>query len=116
MEQTFGQYLRNQRRMAGISQRELASRVSVDFSYISKLENDRLPPPSARAVIAIADALGASRDDFLARVGKIPDDIERAIATSPGAQRFLLDAQLMSLSDKEWQEIRAALGRLREGQ
>ena len=43
MEQTFGQYLREQRRRAGMSQRELASRVSVDFSYISKLENDRLP-------------------------------------------------------------------------
>ena len=116
MAQTFGEYLREQRRRAGATQRDLASRVSVDYSYISKLENDRLPPPSARAVIAIADALGASRDDFLARVGKIPDDVERAIASSPGAQGFLLDVQLMALSDREWEEIRAALGRLREDQ
>ena len=115
MNETFGQYLRGKRREAGINQRELASRISVDFSYISKLENDRMPPPSAKTVVAIAEALSASRDEFLARVGKIPSDIEEAIGGSPGAQGFLQDAQLMALSDHEWMEIRSALRRLRDG-
>ena len=114
MSKTFGQYLREERRRSGVSQRELAQRVSVDFSYISKLENDRLPPPSANTVIAIADVLGGARDEYLARVGKIPTDVEQAIATSPSAQGFLQDAQLMDLSDQEWREIRQALSRLRE--
>ena len=115
MNETFGQYLRGKRRAAGINQRELASRISVDFSYISKLENDRMPPPSAKTVVAIAEALSASRDEFLARVGKIPTDIEEAIGGSTGAQGFLQDAQLMALSDDEWIEIRSALRRLRDG-
>ncbi|MYA61760.1 MAG: helix-turn-helix transcriptional regulator, partial [Dehalococcoidia bacterium] len=55
MKGTFGQYLREQRRKAGISQRELARRVTVDFSYISNMENARLPPPTATNLIAIAD-------------------------------------------------------------
>lgn len=114
MADTFGQYLREQRRKAKISQRELARQVSVDFSYISKLENDRLPPPSARTVIAIADVLGTPRDEILARVGKIPDDVEEAIGTSPGAQSFLQEAQLLKPSDHEWEEMRATLVRLRE--
>lgn len=114
MESTFGQYLREQRRKASISQRELASRVSVDFSYISKLENDRLPPPSAKTVIAIADVLGTPRDEILARVGKIPDEVEEAIGTSPGAQSFLQEAQLLRPSDQEWEEMKTALVRLRE--
>ena len=114
MTETFGQYLRGKRREAGISQRELATRISVDFSYISKLENDRLPPPSASTVVSIAEALSAPRDEFLARVGKIPSDVEEAIAGSPGAQGFLQDVQLMALSDDEWREIRAALSRLRD--
>lgn len=114
MDSTFGQYLRQERRRSGITQRELARQVSVDFSYISKLENDRLPPPSASTVIAIAAALGASREEFLARVGKIPTEVEQAIATSPGAQGFLQEAQLMKLSDREWEEIRRSLGRIRE--
>lgn len=115
MKGTFGQYLREQRRNANISQRELARRVSVDFSYISKLENDRLPPPSAKTLIAIADVLGTPRDEILARGGKIPTEVEEAIAGSPGAQGFLQDAQLMKPSDEEWEEIRATLVRLREG-
>ena len=114
MPETFGQYLRSERRKAGISQRQLAGQISVDFSYISKLENGRLPPPSARTVVAIAEALSSSREEFLARVGKIPSDIEEAISGSPGAQGFLQDAQLMALSDDEWREIRVALHKLRE--
>ena len=114
MTETFGQYLRHKRREAGISQRELATRISVDYSYISKLENDRLPPPSARTVVSIAEALSASRDEFLARVGKIPSDVEEAIGSSADAQGFLQDAQLMALSDDEWREIRTALSRLRD--
>lgn len=115
MESTFGQFLRTQRRLAGISQRELARRVDVDYSYISKLENDRLPPPSAATVIAMADALEISRESFLAVVGKIPTEVEKAIGKSQGAQGFLKDAQLMELSDAEWSKIRAALSRLRDG-
>ena len=88
MTETFGQYLRGKRREAGISQRELASRISLDYSYISKLENDRLPPPSAKTVVSIAEALSTSRDEFLARVGKIPSDVEEAIGGSPVAQGF----------------------------
>lgn len=114
MADTFGQYLREQRRKARISQRELARQVSVDFSYISKLENDRLPPPSAKTVIAIADALGTPRDEILARGGKIPNEVEEAIGTSPGAQGFLQEAQLLRPSDQEWEEMRATLVRLRE--
>jgi transcriptional regulator with XRE-family HTH domain len=47
MENQFGDALREKRRVAGVSQRELADRVNVDFSYISKVETGRLPPPSA---------------------------------------------------------------------
>jgi predicted transcriptional regulator len=42
MENQFGDALREKRRVAGVSQRELADRVNVDFSYISKVETDCL--------------------------------------------------------------------------
>ena len=47
MAKTFGQSLRELRSSKIVSQRELAEKVGVDFSYISKVENDRLPPPAA---------------------------------------------------------------------
>jgi len=48
--QTFGQRLRELRKEARISQRELAERVEVDFTYLSKIENDRVEPPSEAVI------------------------------------------------------------------
>jgi len=39
-------------RKAAISQRDLAA-AGLDFSYISKLENDRIPSSAADTVVAI---------------------------------------------------------------
>ena len=50
MENTFGQLMKDLRRSRSISQRDLAIQVGVDFTYISKIENDRLPPPSAQTI------------------------------------------------------------------
>jgi transcriptional regulator with XRE-family HTH domain len=114
MNKTFGKTLRELRRESQVTQRELASRVGVDFSYISKVENDRLPPPSADTVVAIAKALSVPEGELLALIGKIPSDVERTIATNPEAQEFLRELQLMKLSEKEWKSIRETLSRLRE--
>jgi transcriptional regulator with XRE-family HTH domain len=68
MERTFGQALRELRRSKGISQRDLAEKVGVDFSYISKIENDRLPPPAADTIVKICNALEAPPDTLLAPI------------------------------------------------
>ena len=42
----FGVKLRELRTKAGMTQRELAGRVTIDFTYLSKIENGVMPPPS----------------------------------------------------------------------
>ena len=69
---TFGQTLKEIRRGKGITQRELATAVGVDFSYISKVENDRMPPPAADTIVKICEKLGVSPDTLLAMTGKMP--------------------------------------------
>lgn len=115
MSESFGQVLRHFRQKAGITQRELARRIGVDFSYISKLENDRLPPPAADTIVTICQTVGQSPVQLLALRGKIPSEVEEAIATNPSAQEFLKEAQLMKLTDSEWNTIRSTLSHLREG-
>ena len=44
MSTLFGQTLRELRRSKKVTQRDLATRVGVDFSYISKVENEPLTP------------------------------------------------------------------------
>jgi len=114
MEETFGQKLRVLRRATGVSQRKLADRVGVDFSYISKLENDRLPPPAADTVVRICEALSVAPDELLAASGKMPPQVQRSIGSSPAAIHFLRSAQTMKLSEAEWKQLSEQLKRLRE--
>jgi len=113
MEQTFGRVLRELRRSRGISQRNLAAKVGVDFSYISKIENDRLPPPAADTIVKICNALEVSPDSLLALSGKIPKELKEAIGSSPAAMQFIRSAQSMGLTEEEWKKLTKQLKRLR---
>ncbi|TET67120.1 MAG: XRE family transcriptional regulator, partial [Dehalococcoidia bacterium] len=55
--QVFGARLRELRILAGLTQRELAEKIGVDFSYLSKIENGVLPPPSEKVILRLAEAL-----------------------------------------------------------
>jgi transcriptional regulator with XRE-family HTH domain len=114
MALSFGELLREKRRAAGLSQRELAKRAGLDFSYISKVENGRQRPPAADTVVRLCNILGTPVDEMLAAVGKIPDEVEKKISTSPAAQGFLQEAGLMRLSEEEWRRLADVLRGLRE--
>lgn len=113
MTKTFGNVLREYRQTAGISQRELAKKVGLDFSYISKLENDRLPPPAADTVVLIAKIFNVPAEELLALTGKIPSNIQETISTSANAQSFLREVQEMGLTDDEWKKMYKSLKYLR---
>jgi transcriptional regulator with XRE-family HTH domain len=49
--------------------------VGVDFSYLSKIENGILPPPSEKVILKLAEALHADQDDLFALAGRVPADI-----------------------------------------
>lgn len=113
MADTFGTRLRELRRAVAISQRELAERVGLDFSYISKVENDRIPPPAADTIVAICRVLKVAPDDLLALTGKMPSDVQKGITASTVAQEFLREAHEMGLSDDEWKLMLNSLQHLR---
>lgn len=114
MANLFGQKLREFRRSAGISQRELAKQIDVDFSYISKIENGRLPPPAADTIVKICQVLGIESEDLLALTGKIPSKIQESLSGSKAAQQFLGEAQRLDLTDAEWEEMVKSLRNLRQ--
>ena len=113
MKQTFGEVLRELRRSRGISQRQLATKSGMDFSYISKIENGRLPPPSADTVMKISNALEVAPDQLLALTGKLPTEVINAIGSSVAAMQFVRSAQSMGLSEDEWQKLSRELKHLR---
>lgn len=112
-QKTFGQTLKEIRRIKDITQRQLATAVGVDFSYISKIENDRMPPPAADTIVKICEVLDVPPDDLLAMTRKMPTPIKEAISEKPAAQQFLREAQNMTLTDDEWSTLIQELKKLR---
>ncbi|MBW4490317.1 MAG: helix-turn-helix domain-containing protein [Trichocoleus desertorum ATA4-8-CV12] len=72
MDQTFGKRLREARRSKGYSQRELAGFVDVDYTYLSKLENDRADyPPKEDVLRALARHLELDAEELSYLAGRI---------------------------------------------
>lgn len=113
METSFGAALRERRRVARVSQRELAARTGLDFSYISKLENDKLPPPAGDTVVAISTVLGVPAEELLALTRKIPSEVQQHLSGSEAAQRFLLEARRLEITEDEWRRLERSLRALR---
>ena len=114
---TFGHALKTLRRSKEVSQRELAARVNIDFSYISKIENDRMQPPAADTIEKLCEALGATaneRDQLLAMTGKVPSSMKETLGTSPAALQFMREAVNLDLSEQEWDILKSQLKSLRE--
>jgi len=112
-EITYGQLLKELRRQKGVAQRDLAERVGVDFSYISKLENDRLQPPAADTTIKICEVLGVPHEMLLFLSKKVSTEIQGVISSSQAAIKFMNAVKQMQLSDEEWNQLTTKLKKLR---
>lgn len=113
MATRFGELLREKRRAAGLSQRQLAERAGVDFSYISKLENGRLPAAADDTVVRICTILGCPAEEFFTAAKKLPTELGESLVGEPAAIRFLQEASRLQLSQKEWDRMLGELHGLR---
>jgi transcriptional regulator with XRE-family HTH domain len=71
----FGVKLRDLRIQSNMTQRRLASMLGVDFSYLSKIENGVLPPPSEKVLRKLSSILGMDIDELEISAGRVPGDI-----------------------------------------
>lgn len=92
MEQSFGQMIRKARRDKGYSQRQLAELVHLDFTYLSKLENDRAEhPPSEKAIRLLAQNLDLPNvEELIYRASRIPELDENFLMQHPEESSTLL--------------------------
>lgn len=79
---TLGDVIWNARRKKGISQRELADLLNLDFTYVSKIENDNSEyPPSEREIAGLAKVLELNEDELLLMAGRVPKKYQRMVIT-----------------------------------
>ena len=90
---TFGDLLRATRVAKGYSLRKFAELSDTSPTYLSQIEqakNER--PPAAQRVRRMADLLGQDGAEWVALVGRIPDDVTEIIKSEPQAMPALLRA------------------------
>ena len=109
----FAERLRSLRREARFSQRELAEKIGVDFTYLSKIENRRVEPPSEavlkRISVELAGKLGMNEtelaDELITLAGKVPSDIAETLSRNPQAVRFLRSIGDDVRSPADWHRL-----------
>ena len=103
--ETFGQTIKRLRKTKRITQLELAERIGVDFTYVSKIENDRtLKSPAESTIRKLADVLEANPEKLILLANKIPQNLQKTIVQEPLAVDFLRTVPKFNMNDRE--EIR----------
>ncbi len=78
----FGLILKQLRQKEGLSIKNLGSKLDINYSYISKIENDH-SIPSEDFIGKIAELFDYDKEELMLRAGKIPDDILDIIKQNP---------------------------------
>ncbi|TAK28840.1 MAG: XRE family transcriptional regulator [Chloroflexota bacterium] len=105
VKMSFGRTLRELRKQRGISQKQLAEAVGVDFTYLSKIENDRMPPPSEKTIKAMAQVLQADADELTRLAGKIPSDLAETLLNTPEAIQYFRSLQGDIRTRQDWTDL-----------
>ena len=97
----LGDFIKSQRRIADLSQRELARLADLSDAYLSQLERG-LHEPSVRVLNGLAQALNVPTDKLLAYLGRhdaAAATVERSTESVIATDDRLTDNQKQSLLD-----------------
>jgi len=104
----FGCRVRELRKRQRLTQRELAERLDVSVSYISKVENESLhfgDYPSEKFIHKLAGELDADEDELLLLADKVPETIRQRVRERPEVFRIVAD-----LDDKRMDKLLEQFG------
>lgn len=97
---------------ARYSLRQVAGRVDIQPSYLSKVERGLVPPPSEETLVALAEELDLDADVVLALAGKVSSDLKEVIRSRPE----LFGELLRSLRDLPDHAVLSVVREVRDGE
>ena len=86
----FGAFIRGERVAREIGLREMAKKIGVSPTYLSKVERDEFAPPTEEKVRSIAQIIDCDPDELLAMAGRMPSDLADIIKQHPVEMSALL--------------------------
>lgn len=82
--------MRRKREEKEIGLREMAKKIGVSPTYISKVERNEFPPPAEDKVRLIAKEIECDVDELLALAGRVSTDLSDIIRRNPVEMAALL--------------------------
>ncbi|MBW1849010.1 MAG: helix-turn-helix transcriptional regulator [Deltaproteobacteria bacterium] len=92
---SFGSFVKDLRHNKGLSIKNLGSKLDINYSYISKIENDH-SIPSEDFIKKVAEIFGHDKEELMLRAGKIPGDIIEILKNNPKAAADFLRKKFVS--------------------
>ncbi len=89
---TLGERIRELRQAKELTLRDLAAKVGVGFTYISKIENHKLEEghsPSEKLIHKLAAELDGDEEELLLLAEKVPEPIRKRVCERPEVFRVL---------------------------
>ena len=80
---SFGALVRREREAKEIGLREMAKKIGVSSTYLSKIERGDFDPPVEDKVRKIAEIIGRDPDELLALAGRVASDLTDIIRQRP---------------------------------
>lgn len=108
----FGERIQELRKGKGWTLRDLAAKVGVGFTYLSKAENGKLAfadYPGEALILKLAAALDADADELLILAKKVPPQIRKRVLERPDVFRTLAE-----LDDKALDKLMSEIGEASE--
>jgi transcriptional regulator with XRE-family HTH domain len=110
---SFGQVIRDLRtnNKEYHSLREFARKVGLSPAYLSRIENEKEPPPSEPIIERMAEALVVDKYELFSHAGKIPTEFLETFQKNPkSVASFMRRAQEYGIkTDKDWKSIEEAI-------
>ena len=111
-KKSFGQTIRHLRKEKRLTQKDVAKKLNIDVTYLSKIENEKLNPPAQDKIIALAKILEVDSDFLITEAGKVPEDIVNMIPkNSTTIPKLLREGK--DLSDDDWDRVRDYIKKLK---
>jgi HTH-type transcriptional regulator, competence development regulator len=96
----FGALVRQKREAKEIGLREMAKKIGISPTYLSKIERGDFDPPAEDKVRKIAEIIGRDPDELLALAGRVASDLTDIIRRRPREMAdFLRTAKGLSAKD-----------------
>jgi len=109
----FGELLKSLRKKHKITQRQLAERVGIDFTYISKIESGNMDPPAEDKIVKMAVVFGEDPDQLLIAAKKVPRDFQKIITEHKEVPVFL--RKVPHITPEQWKKIHGIIEQKNQG-